>query len=475
MAAEHDPKRLLEYIMDSAILLCGAERGFLLLVEESDDTNMPIRVARNIDQENIRNTRFKISRSIARRVIESGEPLLTIDAMEDDRYREQLSVHDLKLRSVLCLPMTVRGRVIGAIYMDNRFQTSAFDEDDSIQMQAFAGQAAVALDTARLLERMEQTQHALERSREEVETLNERLREQLDERTQQLEATHRVVVQQRQQLKANHQYDKIIGASDPIRRVFQIMDRLLDNTIPVLIEGESGTGKELVARAIHFNGARRDKPFVAVNCGAIPANLLESELFGHVRGAFTGATNDKLGLFEAAQGGTLLLDELGELPLEMQVKLLRVLQSGEIQKVGDTKERHVDVRIVAATNRQITEEVAAGRFREDLYYRLAVIPVRLPPLRERRDDIPALIQHFLQANREAGVGGVEAVSPKTLSLLCRYDWPGNVRQLEMVLKNASLFADNSTLQPEDLSSFPDITGVNTGRMTEPLRTPALRY
>jgi serine/threonine-protein kinase PknK len=465
MATEHDPKRLLEYIMDSAILLCGAERGFLLLVEENDAADMPIRVARNIDQENIRNTRFKISRSIARRVIESGDPLLTIDAMEDDRYREQLSVHDLKLRSVLCLPMTVRGRVIGAIYMDNRFQVSAFDDDDSIQMQAFAGQAAVALDTARLLESMESTQQELRHSREEVEALNVRLREQLDKRTLELEATHRVVVQQRQQLEANHQYDKIIGSSDAIGRVFQIMDRLLDNTIPVLIEGESGTGKELVARAIHFNGPRRDKPFIALNCGAIPANLLESELFGHVRGAFTGATADKPGLFEAAHGGTLLLDELGELPLEMQVKLLRVLQSGEIQKVGDTKERHVDVRIVAATNRRMNEEVAAGRFREDLFYRLAVIPVRLPPLRERRDDIPALIQHFLTANREAGVGSVDAVSSRTLSLLTRYAWPGNVRQLEMVLKNASLFADHTTLEPDDLSSFPDITGVNTARLT----------
>lgn len=465
MAAEHDPKRLLEYIMDSAILLCGAERGFLLLAEDNDSADMPIRVARNIDQENIRNTRFKISRSIARRVIESGEPLLTIDAMEDERYREQLSVHDLKLRSVLCLPMTVRGRVIGAIYMDNRFQTSAFNDDDSIQMQAFAGQAAVALDTARLLERMEGTQEELQKARREVEALNEKLREQLDERTQQLEATHRVVVQQRQQLEANHQYDRIIGTSDAIRRVFQIMDRLLDNTIPVLIEGESGTGKELVARAIHFNGPRRHKPFIAINCGAIPANLLESELFGHVKGAFTGATVDKIGLFEAAHGGTLLLDELGELPLEMQVKLLRVLQSGDIQKVGDTKERRVDVRIVAATNRQMTEEVAAGRFREDLFYRLAVIPVRLPPLRERRDDIPALVQHFLAANRDAGVGSVDAVSSRTLSLLCRYAWPGNVRQLEMVLKNASLFADHSVLQPDDFSSFPDITGVNTSRLT----------
>ncbi|MDP6945009.1 MAG: sigma-54 dependent transcriptional regulator, partial [Myxococcota bacterium] len=265
--------------------------------------------------------------------------------------------------------------------------------------------------------------------------------------------------------EATHQYDRIIGESDAIRRVFHVMDRLLDNTIPVLIEGESGTGKELVARAIHFNGPRRNRPFVAVNCGAIPANLLESELFGHVRGAFTGATADKLGLFEAAHEGTLLLDELGELPLEMQVKLLRVLQSGEIQKVGATEQRHVDVRIIAATNRQLDDEVAAGRFREDLFYRLAVIPVRLPSLRERRDDIPLLIQHFLDANIQSGVGAVERVSARALALLCRYAWPGNVRQLEMVLKNASLFADAAVLQPEDLASFPEIVGESPRRLT----------
>ena len=464
MASEHNPKVLLEYIMDSAILLCGAERGFLLLTEDGSEGELPVRVARNIDQENIRNTRFKISRSIAKRVIESGEPLLTIDAMEDDRYRDQLSVHDLKLRSVLCLPMTVRGRVIGAIYLDNRFQSSAFDERDSIQMQAFAGQAAVALDTARLLERMEHAQGELVRARQEVEELNTRLREQLEDRTQQLEATHRVVIRQQRQLKNTHVYERIIGSSDALRRVFQIMDRLLDNNIPVLIEGESGTGKELVARAIHFNGARRDAPFIAVNCGAIPHNLLESELFGHVRGAFTGATTDKAGLFEAAHGGTLLLDELGELPLEMQVKLLRVLQSGDIQKVGDTQERHVDVRIVAATNRKLQDEVAAGRFREDLFYRLAVIPLRLPPLRERREDIPALTQHFMAANKRAGVGAAEKVSSKTLALLCKYDWPGNIRQLEMVLKNACLFSDTTLLEPSNFSAFPEILDGQASRL-----------
>jgi len=454
---EYDVKRLLEYIMDSAILLTGAERGFLLLEDAATDREaLEIKVARNIDQENIRNVRLKISHSIARRVIESGEAALTIDAMEDDRYAQQLSVHDLKLRSVLCLPMRSSGKVLGAIYLDNRFQRAAFGDSDLRFMEAFADQAAIALSNAQLVQAMEQQTKQLEKAQVEVKKLNEKLAGELKAKAEELENTHKVVIRQQRQLEQKHTYQSIIGTSDRIRQVFAVMDRLLDNAIPVLIEGESGTGKELVARAIHYNGARRDRAFVAVNCGAIPANLLESELFGHVRGAFTGATHDKKGLFEAAHGGTLLLDELGELPLEMQVKLLRVLQNGEIKKVGSTRDIKVDVRIVAATNRRLEEEVAGGRFREDLYYRLSVVPIQLPPLRDRADDIPQLVQHFISKNQQSGLGSVTAISAQALTLLKRYDWPGNVRQLEMVLKNASLFAEGDTLQPRDFESFPDI-------------------
>jgi transcriptional regulator with GAF, ATPase, and Fis domain/tetratricopeptide (TPR) repeat protein len=455
---EYDIERLLEYIMDSAIWLSGAERGFLLLASEVRENNVSVRVARNIDQENIRNTRFKISWSIAHRVIEEGERILTVDAMEDERYREQLSVHDLRLRSVLCLPMRSRGKVLGAIYLDNRFRAAAFGETDVRFMEAFADQAGIALGNAQLLAAKEQTQRALEASQKEVQALNAKLEMQLAERTAELEETHRVVIRQQRQLEAKHTYGSIIGSSARLRQVFAVMDRLLDNNIPVLIEGESGTGKELVARAIHYGGNRKDQPFLAVNCGAIPANLLESELFGHVRGSFTGATADKKGLFEAADAGSMLLDELGELPLDMQVKLLRVLQNGEVKRVGATKTNHVDVRIIAATNRRLEEEVAQGRFREDLYYRLSVVRVELPGLRERREDIPLLVQHFLAENKQTGLSEVKGVSPAALALLERYAWPGNVRQLEMVLKNASLFAEGEILEPIDFHSFPEIVG-----------------
>lgn len=458
LSSQHQVERLLEYVMDSAVLLSGAERGFLLLAGGEGAKDVEVMVARNLDQENIKRTRMKISHGIARKVIETGEAVLTIDAMADDRYRDQLSVHDLKLRSVLCLPLIHRTGVLGALYLDNRFRTQAFQDDTVGTMEAFCDQAAIALANARLMEAMEASSQALERSRQDVEALNARLQEDLAHRTQELEETHRVVVRQRTQLQERHRYDSIIGDSEALGPVFDTMDRLLDNTIPVLIEGESGTGKELVARAIHFTGSRKEGPFVAINCGAIPANLLESELFGHVRGAFTGATHDKKGVFQAAQLGTLLLDELGELPLEMQVALLRVLQSGEVRPVGSTDVMCVDVRIIAATNRKLAEEVQGGRFREDLYYRLAVIPITVPPLRERKEDLPVLAQHFIDANRAAGIGQAHRVGKKALAHLARYHWPGNVRQLEMVLKNASLFSDGEVLAPEDFEAFPDIAG-----------------
>lgn len=478
LTAEHDVKRLLAYILDSAILLAGAERGFILLADGAQrtpgeasksrrakgprtrdrqrDAKLTIEVARNIDQENIRNVRMKISQSIAQRVIEEGEPILTVDAMEDDRYREHLSVHALRLRSVLCLPLRVRGEVLGAVYLDNRFRAGAFGEGELAFMEAFVDQAAVALSNARLLRETERSRDALERAQAEVQELNAKLSEELARRTRELEDSQRVLVRQREQLVASHKYDRIIGDSPAIRKIFGLMDRLLDNTIPVLIEGESGTGKELVARAIHYNGARRGGEFVAVNCGAIPANLLESELFGHVRGAFTGATSTKRGLFVVANKGSLLLDELGELPLEMQVKLLRVLQEGRVKPVGAVEEVPVDVRILAATNRHLEDEVAAGRFREDLFYRLSAVTIPLPPLRQRRSDIPLLVARFLADNRAEGLTQVRSVSASAMALLKRYDWPGNVRQLQMVLKSTSLFAEGEELSPADLAAYPDI-------------------
>ena len=475
--SELDLAKLLEYIIDSAILLTGAERGFVLMIDEAKratgtDGGLRVEVARNIDQENIRNKRMKVSYSIAQQVIETAEPVLTTDAMADGRYSEYLSIHHMKLRSVLCLPMVRQGRVIGALYIDNRFQSDAFDGDDLAFMEAFAAQAAIALGNARLLEERQRTLAALAATREQVEALNARLTNQLAEKERALQETEELLVVQRRQLSRAHGYESLVGDSQPLRQLLHVLDRVAKSEVSVLLTGESGTGKELVARAVHFNGPRKDRPFVAINCSSIPETLFESELFGHVRGAFTGATADKKGVFEVADRGTLFLDEIGELPLEMQAKLLRVLQDGAIQKVGSPRAAHVDVRIVAATNRNIRDMVAAKAFREDLFYRLAVVTMELPPLRDRVSDIPLLVHHFIQQNQREGIGGaVRGIHPDALRLLARYRWPGNVRELEMALKNASIFCEGDILRPADFSNFPEIVGAeDTEAAPAPLST-----
>jgi two-component system response regulator HydG len=257
----------------------------------------------------------------------------------------------------------------------------------------------------------------------------------------------------RRALEGAVHFESLVGKSAAMQRVLELMRRAADSTATVLITGESGTGKEVVARAIHAAGARRARRFVGVNCGAIPEALVESELFGHVRGSFTGAVSDKRGLFEEADGGTIFLDEIGELPLLLQVKLTRVLQERVVRRVGATDERKVDVRVIAATHKDLAAAVAGGTFRDDLYYRLNIFPIHLPPLRERRDDIPALAAHLLARHARAGLEGFE---PEALSALVRYDWPGNVRELENAIERALAVSDGPRVPIEAL---PDAVAV----------------
>ena len=264
------------------------------------------------------------------------------------------------------------------------------------------------------------------------------------------ECLRRENVQLRQQVRREYSFDNIIGKADVMRKIFRTIEKIGDYKTTVLIYGESGTGKELIARALHVNSSRCDKAFVAVNCGAIPENLLESELFGHVKGAFTDAVRTKRGLFEEANQGTLFLDEIGELPLALQVKLLRVLQEEEIRPVGDTRTSKIDVRIVAATVRDLSQEVTAGRFREDLFYRLNVLPLRVPPLRERREDLPLLVEHFLEKyNKRLGTEVTNFTQP-AMQLLLDYSWPGNVRELENTIERAVVLADRPVIDEESL-------------------------
>src|SRR3990172_8708763 len=256
----------------------------------------------------------------------------------------------------------------------------------------------------------------------------------------------------RRQLETQHRFENIIGKSGVIAEVFDTIRKIADSPSTAMVTGESGTGKELVARAIHFNSFRRDKPFVSVNCGAIPEALMESELFGHVKGAFTGAVANKVGLFSAAEGGTLFLDEITEIPALLQVKLLRAIQEREIRRVGDTRDVKVDVRLIAASNRELEQAVSEGVLREDLFYRLNVIPIHLPPLRERREDIALLVAHFLQKFGRQLNKDVRGVTPEALAILERYHWPGNIRELENVLERAIVLGGSEVLGAD---AFPE--------------------
>lgn len=258
------------------------------------------------------------------------------------------------------------------------------------------------------------------------------------------------VEQLQSELREKYRFENIVGNSSEMMEVFSMVSKVAPTDSTILISGESGTGKELIAKAIHLNSRRKNRAFVTINCGALPENLQESELFGHVRGAFTGAIRDKRGLFQEANGGTLLLDEVGETAPSTQVKLLRFLQDGEIRRVGDNEPIHVDVRLLAATNQDLQKAIAEGRFREDLYYRLNVIPIRLPPLRERRDDISLLINYFFEKYTAQLKRKVKSISSETVKILIAYNWPGNVRELENVMERAVILANQSVILPENL-------------------------
>jgi two-component system response regulator AtoC len=275
------------------------------------------------------------------------------------------------------------------------------------------------------------------------------------------ERLRRENLQLRKEIKKEYSFENIIAKSAEMHRIFEAVRKVADYRTTVLITGESGTGKELIAKAIHFHSDRGAGPFVAINCGAIPDNLLESELFGHVKGAFTDATRNKKGLFEEADGGTLLLDEIGELPKFLQVKILRVLQDSEIRRVGDTKTNKVDVRIIAATVKDLAREVSKNAFREDLYYRLNVIPIHLPPLRDRREDIPLLVQHFIKKCNEQLETRIQGIASEAISALMDYAWLGNVRELENTIERAMVLSDTDHIR---LDQLPDriLEGNRTG-------------
>jgi transcriptional regulator with GAF, ATPase, and Fis domain len=352
----------------------------------------------------------RASRSVLRRVLADRAAILTANAQEELTSSE--SVVAGQILSMLAVPMWRGDEIIGLIQADNRRSAGMFAESDLEVALLLGSQAALAIDNATLFQR--------------VKVAEEKARGE------------NVYLKRREQ---KVRFENIIGESPAMKAVLAQLEKVIDTRATVCVEGETGTGKELIASGVHYQSQRRDKMFVAQNCAAMPENLLESELFGHKRGAFTSADADKKGLFEIADGGTLFLDEMGEMPLSLQAKLLRVLQEGTIRPVGATSEKQVDVRIICATNRDLAAEVEQGRFRQDLYYRLMVFPVRLPPLRERREDIPLLAAHFLK--RYAAEYRVElpGFTQDALDGLAGYGWPGNIRELENEIQRLVIQAE----------------------------------
>jgi transcriptional regulator with PAS, ATPase and Fis domain len=388
-------------------------------------------------------------------VIASREPVVTLDARGDARLKSFASVHQLLLESVACVPILApSGGAIGALYLETRLRPGRHFERELPTLRAFADQVAIALENARLLRENQKRADDLASANAELAEAQERLRELLDGRTEQLKRTRQKLRETRETLYSHFGYQGLVGTSNAMRKVYALVDRVKDTDVPVLITGESGTGKEVVARAIHNASARAKAKMLGVNCGAIPENLLESELFGHVRGAFTGADRERKGLIREAEGGSILLDEVGEMPLKMQAGLLRVLQEKRVRPVGGTNEEPVDVRILFATNRDLERMVKEGKFREDLYYRIHVVEIHLPSLRDRSDDIPQLVDYFLGLFAARYKREKKSVSRDALRRLQAYGWPGNVRQLEHVLLNAWVMSEEQELLAEELE-IPD--------------------
>lgn len=435
--SELNLRRLLQTIMDTVLEVVKAERGFLIMF---DNGGMEVKVSRNIDRESVPKPLVKFSSSIASQVRKSGKALVAVDAQKDKRFQETLSVHGLKLRSVLCVPLKVRNHMLGVVYADNRFERGAFTSDDVKLLEILSDQAAVAIENARLFEENLLKRKELEVSKREVEKLNRELQQRMKRQLAELEQARTIMEGRKPAFK--HDYSEMITRSKAMYEIFARLDKITDADIAVLIQGESGTGKELIARAIHYNGPRKNKKFIAQNCSAIPSELVESEFFGYDRGAFTGANRDKPGLFEVADKGTIFLDEIADLPLQMQSKFLRVLEEGELRRVGGKKTTRVDVRIVSATNRNLAEAVQKGLFREDLFYRLNVITVELPPLRDRREDIPLLIDHFLSIIAKRVKKKKRKLDTEALQFFKDYDWPGNIRELENEIERAAMLSDD---------------------------------
>ncbi len=398
-----DPYQLLDEILKVGFRTLDAERGFIALVDENTG-ELTCELIRDTSGEQ-EPEKLEVSRTIIHKVLKEGVSILTANALKDREFRDVKSVQEYSIRSAICAPLLFRGEVVGIVYLDNRASAGSFTPDDLTFLTALCHQAGIAIGNSRL---------------------------------------YRQVVQENIQMgSALKDKFQILGDSKVMQNVYKTIKKVAPSDVTVLIQGETGTGKELVAQTVHALSARNSKPFIAVNCVAIPKELIESELFGHEKGAFTDAVTTRQGKFELAHKGTIFLDEIGDMSSETQARVLRVLEQKELQRVGGTKNIEVDVRVVAATNKDLGKAVEEGRFREDLYYRLNVVLIKLPTLKERKEDIILLAEHFM-------AGRARKISPRAEQLLLAYDWPGNVRELKNCIERAVVLGDGEVIQPEDL-------------------------
>ena len=388
---------------------------------------------------------MSVSQGITGLVIRSRQSYLSNDVSNDSHYTNLSLPVDSK--SELCVPILKNGEVVATLNIESDAK-DAFDEDDAITLEAVASQLGVAITNLKLYS--------------EAKSFNKKLQQAVEEKTLELRRAHERILEQQRLLQkenkalktlVNHDNKtmEIIGKSPAILNILSMVDKIAPTTATVLIQGESGTGKELIARRLHFRSDRDGKPYVTVNCGALQESLLESELFGHEKGSFTGAVQQKGGLCETADGGTLFLDEIGEMSLGIQSKLLRFLQEGEFYRIGGKRPIKVDVRVTSATNRDLEREVKENRFREDLFYRLNTITLRMPPLRKRKEDIPTLVDSFLKNSRFGGVGQqIKRIDPRVMDVFSNYDWPGNIRELQNTIERLKILAENNEIRLEDI-------------------------
>ena len=423
-----DLAALQEKALEAVLAAVPADQAAILLTENGVEGFSSI-VGR--DRRSGSNASIHASQTILNRVLEENLAVLSDDVQSDDSYREAESLLERRVHSVLAVPLEVHDTVLGAMYLDASSPGVRFDADLLQLVTTLGNITALAIENARHLEKLGGE--------------NRRLHEELN---------------------IHH---SMVGESKAMHEVYEFVSRVAGRDSTVLISGESGTGKELVARAVHENSSRADKPFVAINCAAITETLLESELFGHERGAFTGAVSQKKGKLEVAEGGTIFLDEIGELAVPMQAKLLRVLQEREFERVGGTRSIKLDVRLIAATNRDLKEAARTGAFRPDLYYRLNVVSLQMPALRERREDIPLLAAFFAAHHGEKVKRRVAGISPEARACLVRYDWPGNVRELENAIERAVVLGSTELILAEDL---PDSILEETASAGEPVNALA---